>query len=98
MTHPDEVAAMDRMRRALLAFQRAQGLLLRAERQLKGEPQTAVDAFWADQGRRIEVTVADAAQQVMAAFAAFSSAGLVAEPADRHLVTEAKRTLAEGKG
>jgi hypothetical protein len=36
------------------------------------------------------------ATEVVAAFKAFSAAGLVAAVADRHLVTDAQRQLAEG--
>jgi hypothetical protein len=92
----DQVAATDRLRRALLAFQRAQGLLLTAHRQLKGRPQADVEAFWDGQGRRIEATVQATAAELTAAFKVFSAAGLVADASDRHLVAEAKRSLAEG--
>jgi hypothetical protein len=95
MTHQEETAA-DRLRRALLAFKAAQALLLTAERKLKGLPVEEVEAFWAAPGRRIERQVATAATQVIEAFAAFSAAGQVASAEDRHLVTEAKRVLAEG--
>ena len=95
MTHQDEAAATDRLRRALLAFQAALNLL-GAERRLKGLPRAEVDAFWDGQGRRIEATVRAAATEAVAAFKQFSAAGLVAGAADRHLVTQAQRHLAEG--
>jgi hypothetical protein len=100
MTHHDEAAATDRLRRGLLAFQSAQRLLLQAERRLKGRPAEEIKAFWAGLGigGRIERHVQIAAAELVAAFKAFSAAGLVASAADRHLVTEAQRHLAEGRG
>jgi hypothetical protein len=53
-----------------------------------------VEAFWAGEGRRIEATVRATALELSAASEAFSSAGLVADAADRHLVREAQRRLA----
>ena len=96
MTHQDEAAATDRLRRALSAFQSAQNRLLGAHRQLKELPQAEVDAFWDGQGRRLEANMRATAAEVMEAFEQFSAAGLVAEAADRHLVTQAQRHLAEG--
>ncbi len=96
MTHQDEAAAAaDRLQRALSAFQAAQNQLLGAHRRLKGLPQAQVDAFWRGQGRRLEAAMRAAAAEVVAAFKRFSAAGLVAEAADRHLVTRAQRHLAE---
>ena len=95
MTAQDQAAAADWLRRALLTFQAALNLLLDAERRLKGLPQVEVDAFWDGQGRRVEATVRAAATEVVAAFKRFSTAGLVAGAADRHLVTQAQRHLAE---
>jgi phosphoserine phosphatase len=97
MTHQEEAAVTDRLRRALLAFQSVQRLLLAAERKLKGLPAEEIEAFWAAPGGCIERHVVSAARQVIEAFAAFSATGLVASAADRHLVTEAKRYLAETK-
>jgi hypothetical protein len=97
MTHHEEAGVTDRLRRTLLAFQSAQRLLLAAERKLKGMPTEEVEAFWAAPGGCIERQVVIAATQVVGAFAAFSATGLVASAADRHLVTEAKRYLAETK-
>ena len=96
MTHQDEAAATtDRLRRALLAFQAAQNQLLGAHRRLKGLPQAEVEAFWRGPGRRLEAGMRAAATEVAAAFRLFSRAGLVAGAADRHLVTQAQRHLAE---
>ena len=95
MTHQDEAAVTDRLRRALLAFQAALNLLLGAERRLKGLPQAAEDAFWKGLGRRLEANMRATATEAVAAFKQFSAAGLVADAGDRHLVTQAQRHLAE---
>ena len=96
MTHQDEAAVTDRLRRALLAFQTAQNQLLGAHRRLQELPPAGVDAFWRGPGHRLEAGTRTAAAEVAAAFQRFSRAGLVAGAADRHLVTEAQRHLAEG--
>lgn len=89
--------AAGRLMRALAAFQRAKGLLLTAHRQLKKWSPAEVNRFWARRGQQIELHVRAAAVEVVNAFEAFSAAGLVAEPGDRHLVSEAQRHLAEGR-
>jgi hypothetical protein len=94
MTHQDE--ATDRLRRALLAFQAAQNSLLGAHRRLKELPPAEADAFWRGPGRRLEAAMRATAAEAVAAFQRFSAAGLVAGAADRHLVTQAQRHLAEG--
>ena len=95
MSHQDGATATDRLRRALLAFRTTQNQLLGAHRRLKGLPPAEVDAFWRGQGRRLEAGMRAAAAELVAAFQRFSAAGLVAEAADRHLVTQAQRHLAE---
>jgi hypothetical protein len=94
MTHQDE--ATDRLRWALLAFQAAQNSLLGAHRRLKELPPAEADAFWRGPGRRLEAAMRATAAEAVAAFQRFSAAGLVAGAADRHLVTQAQRHLAEG--
>ena len=64
-------------------------------RRLKGLPQAAEDAFWKGLGRRLEANMRATATEAVAAFKQFSAAGLVAGAADRHLVTQAQRHLAE---
>ena len=97
MTAEDRAAVTDRLRRALLAFRTAQGLVLQAHRRLKGRPPAEADAFWAGPpGRRVEATLRATARELVAAFARFSAAGLGAEAADRHLVTQAQRHLRDG--
>ena len=91
--HPD---ATSRLQQALVTFQRAQGMLLTAHRRLKGMPAEEVDRFWAAQGSQIERHLHAAAGEVIAAFKVFSAAGLVADPGDRHLITEARRLTDEG--
>ena len=97
MTAQEQVAAADRLRRALLAFRAAQNLLLQAHRRLKGLPAEEVDAFWLAPGGRIERHVQTTATEVVAAFRVFSAAGLIADAEDRHHVTEAQRHLTESK-
>ncbi len=96
MTVPGEPEVAGRLQRALEAFQKAQGMLLAAHRKLKGLPPEEVDRFWLAPGARLEKHLATTAAEVVAAFEAFSTAGLVASANDRHLVSEAQRHLAEG--
>jgi hypothetical protein len=92
----EQAAATGRLREALLAFRAAESLLLAAERQLKGQSTEEVEAFWLKPGLRIERHVQGTAVEVVAAFKAFSAAGLVASAEDRHRVSAAERHLAEG--
>jgi hypothetical protein len=96
VTARDEITVRDRLRRALLTFQAGQGHLLAAHRKLKGLPEAEAEAFWAGPGQRMEKGLHAAAAEVEAAFKAFSAAGLVADAADRHQVTEARRHIADG--
>jgi hypothetical protein len=96
MMHHDEVVATDRLQQALLAFRNAHSFSLATHRRLKGLSQAEVEAFWNGPGRRVEANMRVTATEVVAAFKAFSAAGLVAAAGDRHLVTEAQRYLAEG--
>jgi hypothetical protein len=80
----------------LLSLQKTQGLLLAAHRRLKDLPAAEVEHFRAVQGDRIEKHMHAAAVEVLAAFQAFSAAGLVADAGNRHLITEARRLVAEG--
>jgi hypothetical protein len=93
----DKAAAADRLRRALLAFQAAQDLLLGTHRKAKAlaSPE-ASEQFWATSGSHVEAQQRAAATEVVAAFKAFSAAGLVTDIRDRHLVNQAQRYLAEG--
>jgi hypothetical protein len=96
MSAPAEPAIAARLERALLAFRKAQELLLMAHRRLKGRPLGEVERFWATQGRRLERHLHATAAEVVTAFKAFSAAGLVASAHDRHWVSEAHRHLADG--
>jgi hypothetical protein len=93
----DKAAVTDRLRRALMAFQAAQALFLGAHRKVKAltSPEES-EQFWARSGSRLEAQQRAAAMEVVAAFKAFSAAGLVADTKDRHLVNQAQRYLAEG--
>jgi len=96
MTIPEGQEVGGRLQRALEAFQKAQGLLLTAHRRLKELSAAEVERFWAAQGSRIEKQLRATAAEVVAAFQAFSAAGLVASANDRHLINEAQRHLADG--
>ncbi len=96
MTVPAEPEVAGRLQQALLSLQKARGLLLTAHRRLKDLPAAEVEHFLAVQGDRIEKHMHAAAVEVLAAFQAFSAAGLVADAGNRHLITEARRLVAEG--
>ena len=96
MNFPTEYEAAGRLQRSLAAFQKAQGMFLATHRKLKGLSPEEVGHFWLSAGARLEAHMKSAAAEVLAAFKAFSAAGLVASANDRHLVSEAQRHLAEG--
>jgi len=93
MSQRDEVQATDLLRRALLKFQHAQTFYLSAHRKLKSQSPEEVEAFWDGSGQRLEAALQLSAKEVVAAFKVFTAAGLVASTNDRHLVTEATRSL-----
>jgi hypothetical protein len=95
MSSSGQPEAAGRLQRALEGFQKAQNLLLTTHRKLKGLPADEIERFWAAQGHQIERHTQAAAIEVTAAFEAFSTAGLVASASDRHLITEARRIIAE---
>ena len=80
----DQLVVTNRLRRALLAFQSAQILLLTYQRQHK--PLLEADLE----------TVQDSAAEVVAAFQAFSAAGLMAGADDQRLLAQAHKYLADG--
>ena len=80
----DQLEATNRLRRALLAFQSAQVLVLTHQRQGKALSQADLDA------------VQDSATEAAAAFQAFSAAGLVAGADDQRLLAQAQKYLADG--
>ena len=96
MNFPAEYEAAGRLQRALEAFQKGQGMLLAAHRKLQGLAPEEVGRFWLSAGARLEAHMSTTAAEVLAAFKAFSAAGLVASANDRHLVSEAQRHLAQG--
>lgn len=93
MTNQDDSAATNRLWRAVTAFQRAQVALLKIHREFKIRPPADLKLFWDGKGRRIDTNVEAAARELAKAFRAFSAAGLVADAADWHQVSEAKRYL-----
>jgi hypothetical protein len=95
MTASFEPEIMGRLQRALVAFQKAQGMLLTAHRKLKDLPSDEVNRFWLASGARLEAHLNTTAAEVLAAFQAFSAAGLVATAHNRHLVSEAQRHCAQ---
>jgi hypothetical protein len=92
MTSLEQAVAMDRLWRALLAFQTARNLL-GVHRRLKTPPQTEI--FWNGPGRRVGEVMHAAAAEVVAAFEVLPGAGLVIDVGDRRLVTKAQRHLAD---
>jgi hypothetical protein len=80
----DQLAATNRLRRALLAFQSAQILVLTYQRQGKALSQAELD------------TVQDSAAEAAAAFQAFSATGLVAGADDQRLLAQVQKYLADG--
>ena len=95
MTVSFEPEIAGRLQRALAAFQKAQGMLLTAHRKLKDLPSDEVNRFWLGSGARLEAHLNTTAAEVLAAFQAFSAAGLVVSAHDRHLVSEAQRHRAQ---
>ena len=55
-----------------------------------------IQVGWIGAAAALVGTARTAATAVVTSFRAFSAAGLVADAQDRHLVTEARRYLAEG--
>lgn len=88
---------IDRFRLALSAFQAAQKAFLTAHRDAKSMAPAQDQSFWRTHGAALEARQRAASTAVITAFQAFSAAGLVADVQDRHLVTEARRYLAEGQ-
>ena len=80
----DRLAATNRLRRALLAFQSAQVLVLTHQRQRKAPSPAEVE------------TLRDSVAEVVTAFQAFSAAGLVIGTDDQRLLAQAQRYLADG--
>ena len=96
MNFPAQYEAAGRLQRALQAFQNVQTMFLGAHRRLKGRPPEEVGHFWLWAGARLKAHMNSASAEVVAAFKAFSAAGLVASVDDRNVVNEAQRHLAEG--
>jgi hypothetical protein len=80
----DQLVARNRLRRALLAFESAQLLVLTYQRQNKALSEADLDA------------VQDSAAEAAGAFQVFSAAGLVADADDQRLLAQAQKYLANG--
>ena len=80
----DQLAAKNRFRRALLAFEAAQTLALTYQRRQKALSEAE------------RHTVQDAAVEVAAAALAVSAAGLVIDASDQRLLAQARKYLTDG--
>ena len=96
MSSSGQPEAAGQLQQALESFQKTQTMLLAAHRRLKDLPPEEVNRFWRSSGARLEAHINTTAAEVLAAFKAFSAAGLVASVHDRHLVSEARRHINEG--
>jgi hypothetical protein len=90
--------AMNRMRRAVLAFRSAQTNLLNAQRRMKALTQAEADTYWAGPGRQVKADMRAAATELDAAFAGLSGASLGIETADLRVVAIARQYLAATGG
>jgi hypothetical protein len=86
--------AMNRMRRAVLAFRSAQSILLNAHRRMKALTQAEAGTYWAGPGRQIKADMRAAAAELDAAFEGLSGASLDIEAADLRAVAIARQYLA----
>jgi hypothetical protein len=80
----DQLTTTDRLRRALLAFQSAQILVLTRQRQHQPLSQEDLNA------------VRDSAAEAVAAFQVFAAGGLVASVDDKRLMAQVQKYLADG--
>ena len=92
MSVSSEAEAVDRLARALVAFRKAQSLMVAAQRKLRGFPEGG-DKFLAGTGVRLKQHQRACATEVMAAYRAFSAEGGTIEARDRRLVGEAHHLL-----
>jgi hypothetical protein len=86
--------AMNRMRRAMLAFRSAQSILLNAHRRMNLRTRAEAGTYWAGPGRQVEADMRAAAAELDAAFKGLSGARLGVDTADLRTVAEAQRYLA----
>ena len=84
---------MSTLARALVAFQKAQELMLSTHRKLMGASQEDTDRFWAGTGARLEQHLRACATAVVDAYKSFSADGGIAAAGDRRLVNEAHQLL-----
>ncbi len=95
MSTPDAPKSASPLAEALVAFQKAQELMLSTHRKLKGASQEDTDRFWAGTGARLEQHLRACATAVVDAYKSFSAAGGIAAAGDRRLVNEAHQLLHE---
>jgi hypothetical protein len=90
----EAAVAMNRMRRAVLAFRSAQTNLLNAHRRMNSRTRAEADTYWAGPGRQVKADMRAAAAELDAAFEGLSGARLGVDTADLQTVAEAQRYLA----
>jgi hypothetical protein len=95
MSTPDAPKGQSPLARALVAFEKAQELMLSTHRKLKGASREDADRFWAGTGTRLEQHLRACATTVVAAYKSFSADGGIAAAGDRRLVNEAHQLLHE---
>ncbi|MDO9713591.1 hypothetical protein [Paracraurococcus lichenis] len=98
MSAPLESDTANRLAQALLAFQKAQKLVLSAHRKLQDNPREKTGKFWAGTGERLKQHRRACAREVMAAYRLFSAEEGIPVARDRRLVNEAYQILAENAG
>ena len=80
MSTPDAPKSASPLAEALVAFQKAQELMLSTHRKLKGASQEDTDRFWAGTGARLEQHLRACATAVVDAYKSFSAAGGMPRP------------------
>ena len=95
MSTPDAPKGASPLAKAIVAFQKAQELMLSTHRKLKGASREVADRFWAGTGTRLEQHLRACATAVVAAYKTFSADGGIAAAGDRRLVNEAHQLLHE---
>jgi hypothetical protein len=87
----DQQALTGRLRQALLAFETARQVFMRAQGRLNGLPMKKIAAYWRGPGQGIEQRMRSAAAAVVAAHRTCLVAGLSADAKDQHVIAEARR-------
>jgi hypothetical protein len=95
MSTPDAPKGASPLDKAIVAFQKAQDLMLSTHRKLKGTSREDADRFWAGTGTRLEQHLRACATAVVAAYKSLSADGGIAAAGDKRLVNEAHQLLHE---